>query len=70
VLSVRTSNQGTVNGYIRRDEERHKLKLLAVQFDGLLQVTDPKRLSETVRQGVGSGKAMGFGLLSLARPPA
>ena len=70
VLSVRTSNQDTVNGYIRRDEERHKLKLLAVQFDGLLQVTDPDRLRENVRQGVGSGKGLGFGLLSLARPPA
>ena len=70
VLSVRTSNQGTVNGYIRRDEERHKLKLLAVQFDGLLQVTDPNRLRETVRQGIGSGKSLGFGLPSLARPPA
>jgi CRISPR system Cascade subunit CasE len=70
VLSVRTSNQDTINGYIRRDEERHKLKLLAVQFDGLLQVTDPDRLCETVRRGVGSGKGLGFGLLSLARPPA
>jgi CRISPR system Cascade subunit CasE len=70
VLSVRTSNQDTINGYIRRDEERHKLKLLAVQFDGLLQVTDPDRLCDTVRRGVGSGKGLGFGLLSLARPPA
>ncbi len=70
VLSVRTSNQDTVNGYIRRDEERHKLKLLAVQFDGLLQVTDPDQLRESVRQGIGSGKALGVGLLSLARPPA
>lgn len=70
VLSVRTSNQDTVNGYIRRDEERHKLKLLAVQFDGLLQVTDPDQLRESVRQGIGSGKGLGFGLLSLARPPA
>jgi CRISPR system Cascade subunit CasE len=70
VLSVRTSNQDTVNGYIRHDKERHKLKLLAVQFDGLLQVTDPDRLCDTVRQGIGSGKGLGFGLLSLARPPA
>lgn len=69
VLSVRTSNQDSINGYIRHDEERHKLKLLAVQFDGLLQVTDPDRLREAVRQGVGSGKGLGFGLLSLARPP-
>jgi CRISPR system Cascade subunit CasE len=70
VVSVRTSNQDTINGYIRRDEERHKLKLLAVQFDGLLQVTDADQLCETVRRGVGSGKGLGFGLLSLARPQA
>jgi len=47
---------------------RRKLTLFAVQFDGLLQVTDPDRLRETVRQGIGSGKGFGFGLLSLARP--
>ncbi len=70
VLSARTGNQDTINGYIRRGEERHKLHLLAVQFDGLLQVADPDRLRETVRRGIGSGKGLGFGLLSLARPPA
>jgi CRISPR system Cascade subunit CasE len=47
---------------------RHKLTLFAVRFDGLLQVADPGRLRETVRQGIGSGKGLGFGLLSLARP--
>jgi len=70
VLSVRTSNQDIVSGRIHRDEVTHELRLLAVQFDGLLQVTDPERLRETVRRGIGSGKALGFGLLSLARPPA
>jgi len=71
VLSARTSSQDTVNGYIhRRGEARHKLNLLAVQFDGLLQVTDPDRLRETVQRGIGSGKGLGFGLLSLAKPPA
>lgn len=69
VLSARIGNQNTVNGHIRRGEERHKLKLLAVQFDGLLEVTDPDRLRETVRRGIGSGKGFGFGLLSLARLP-
>jgi CRISPR system Cascade subunit CasE len=69
VLAARTGGQDTVNGTIRRDGDRHKLNLLAVQFDGLLQVTDPDRLRETVRQGVGSGKGLGFGLLSLAPPP-
>jgi CRISPR system Cascade subunit CasE len=69
VLSVRTSNQSDVRGRIRRDKAIHKLRLLAVQFDGLLQATDPDHLRETIRQGIGSGKGLGFGLLSLAPPP-
>jgi len=39
---------------------------LAVQFDGRLRVTDPGALKEAVRSGIGSAKAYGFGLLSLA----
>jgi CRISPR system Cascade subunit CasE len=65
-LSVRTSGQDTLRGRVKRGEKTHSLRLLAVQFDGLLQVTDPDRLRETVRQGIGSGKGFGFGLLSLA----
>lgn len=70
VLSVRTGGQDTIRGRIHRDEETHNLHLLAVRFDGLLLVTDPGRLRESVCRGVGSGKALGLGLLSLARPPA
>jgi len=70
VLSARTSGNDIIRGRIRRNDQTHKVNLLAVQFDGLLQVTDPDRLRETVRQGIGSGKGLGFGLLSLARPPA
>ena len=70
ILSARTSNQAAVRGHIRRQQEEasHKLLFLAVQFDGLLQVADPERLVVTVHQGVGSGKGLGFGLLSLAPP--
>lgn len=46
---------------------KHDLKLLAAQFDGVLRVTDTTRVVETVARGIGSGKAFGFGLLSLAR---
>ena len=70
VLSARTSGNDVVRGRIRRNDQTHKVNLLAVQFDGLLQVTDPDLLCETVRRGIGSGKGLGFGLLSLARPPA
>lgn len=38
----------------------------AVQFDGVLVVTDPDKLREAVRNGIGPQKAYGFGLLSLA----
>lgn len=41
--------------------------LSATLFDGLLTVTDPARLREAVRGGVGPQKAYGFGLLSLAK---
>ena len=37
-------------------------------FDGYLQVSDPKKISQTLKGGIGSGKAFGFGLLSLAKP--
>jgi CRISPR system Cascade subunit CasE len=72
LLAARAGSESRVGGTIHREEESktHKLTLLAVQFDGLLQVTDPDRLRETVRCGVGSGKGLGFGLLSLAPRPA
>jgi CRISPR system Cascade subunit CasE len=68
LLSARSSGQEDVKGTIYRDKTKHPLKLAAVQFDGLLQVIEPDRMTETVRSGIGSGKGLGFGLLSLARP--
>ncbi|MCC7230143.1 MAG: type I-E CRISPR-associated protein Cas6/Cse3/CasE [Fimbriimonadaceae bacterium] len=37
-----------------------------VRFDGVLVVTDPDKLREAMRNGIGPQKAYGFGLLSLA----
>jgi len=37
-----------------------------VVFDGVLVVTDPEKLRQAVRNGIGTQKAFGFGLLSLA----
>jgi CRISPR system Cascade subunit CasE len=42
-----------------------KVPLIAVCFDGLLKVNDAERLREAVSSGIGSGKAFGFGLLSI-----
>jgi len=43
------------------------LSFRSVRFEGALRVTDPGRFEKTLAAGIGSGKAFGFGLLSLAR---
>lgn len=45
--------------------KRPKLTFEAVRFDGVLRVTDAARFRETLAHGIGSGKAFGFGLLSV-----
>ena len=54
------------HGTKRSSRGKHELSYLAVRFDGTLQVTDPARFAETLRQGIGPAKAFGFGLLSVA----
>ncbi len=38
----------------------------AVEFEGVLTVTDPAKFHETFTRGIGSAKAFGFGLLVIA----
>lgn len=45
-----------------------ELAWFAARFDGVLEVIDPDKVQQAVFNGIGSGKAFGFGLLSLARP--
>lgn len=42
------------------------LTLKAVQFDGILRVTDADAFRATLAEGIGPAKAFGFGLLSVA----
>lgn len=46
--------------------QRRRLTLGAVQIDGRLRVHDPEVLRDAVVAGIGGGRAMGLGLLSLA----
>ncbi len=69
VLGAQTSARSTLTGTIHRESGRsHRIKLVSVRFDGYLQVTDPDLLLQSVRCGIASGKGLGFGLLSLAKP--
>jgi len=66
LVSARTSNDTKVKGERRQVDERQELSFLSVQFDGVLQVKDPAALNIALQAGIGSGKGLGFGLLSLA----
>lgn len=44
-----------------------RISLRRVLFEGVLRVTEPSTLAQAVAQGIGHGKALGCGLLSLAR---
>ena len=67
VLAALAVREGFARGRKREGDAGFPLTHLAVRFDGTLEVTDPAQLIESVRDGIGSGKAFGFGLLSLAR---
>jgi CRISPR system Cascade subunit CasE len=66
LVSANTSNDGKAGGKLYREQDRHKLSFVSVQFDGVLQVQDPDLLVRSIGAGFGSGKGLGFGLLSLA----
>lgn len=59
-------SRGTeVAGWRAVGETRRRLTFAAVQFDGRLEVTDAEGFRRTLAEGIGSGKAYGFGLLSV-----
>ena len=49
-------------------DTKSSLPLYGVRFNGLLRVTNSEQLTAAISQGIGSAKAFGFGLLSLAQP--
>jgi CRISPR system Cascade subunit CasE len=68
IVAARSSGETTAGGTVYRNGNKHELTLFSVQFDGMLEVRDPEQVRSAVREGIGSAKAFGFGLLSLAPP--
>jgi len=71
LVSVQTSHgvpqvQATPRPRTRGDRDGRTLTFGSVQFDGVLSVTDADRFRHALTGGIGSGKAYGFGLLSVA----
>lgn len=67
IENVGVTPQGKVRGWAYMNGRRNDLILLAVQFDGVLRVTNADALLTALENGIGSAKGFGFGLLSLAR---
>ena len=66
----------SVGAYVRMGNERiqarqgskgNRIVLHTVLFEGLMLATDPTNLRQAVGAGLGHGKALGLGLLSLGR---
>ena len=51
--------------YVNKAREENGVRLRSVRYDGTLTVSDPTRFQNAMLQGIGPGKAFGFGLLSV-----
>jgi len=52
--------------YVKKGRDGNGQRLRSVRYDGILRVTNPEALRNTVIRGIGPGKAFGCGLLSTA----
>lgn len=53
---------------LQKPGRRDAIQFSTVDYEGLLEVTDPGRLIETLAQGIGRAKAFGCGLMLIRRP--
>ncbi|MEN6546861.1 MAG: type I-E CRISPR-associated protein Cas6/Cse3/CasE [Armatimonadia bacterium] len=59
---------GRGEGFQALQKGPQRLRMYSVLFEGLLQVQEAEGMAEAIRNGVGSGKGFGFGLLSVKSP--
>ncbi len=64
VLECAVSDRGIQ--FSRRRNGAAPLRHLCVDFEGIIEVTDAERFVSALERGIGSAKAFGFGLLSVA----
>ena len=62
-IDVRVSQEQMLGG---KQHNGNPIRIYSVLYDGFLSVTEPERFREALRTGIGHGKAMGLGLLSVA----
>ncbi len=62
-IDVRVSQEQMLGG---KQHTGNAIRIYSVLYDGFLSVTQVEKFREALRTGVGHGKAMGLGLLSVA----
>lgn len=62
-IDVRISQEQMLRGMQRSG---NGIRIYSVLYDGFLSVTEPEKFQEALQTGIGHGKAMGLGLLSVA----
>lgn len=78
ILNIRIRNDGMLNGIKKisqkkannqekNQSEHFKLSFYGVEFEGILKIINSKLFIKAMKQGIGSGKAFGFGFLTIAR---
>ncbi|MCF6278581.1 MAG: type I-E CRISPR-associated protein Cas6/Cse3/CasE, partial [Anaerolineales bacterium] len=69
ILSARVGNKSDQYGKLFKEKDKRKrMKFHAVLFEGVLKITDQVEFQKMLEAGIGPGKGLGFGLLSL--PPS
>lgn len=61
-IDVRISHEQMLRG---RQHSGNAIRIFSVLYDGILSVTEPNKFREALQTGIGHGKAMGLGLLSV-----
>lgn len=69
IADVRARPESKVIGWREVNDAaapKRRLTFAAVVFEGVLEITDADKFKQALANGIGSGKAYGFGLLSIA----
>jgi CRISPR system Cascade subunit CasE len=67
LLSARVSKESDQHGKLFKEKDKKKrMKFHAILFEGILEITNQAEFQKMLEGGIGPGKGLGFGLLSLA----
>ncbi len=65
ILYVNITRKEEITSKVNKNAK--KMIFYSVQFEGALQVIDPKLFRTALKYGIGSGKAFGFGFLTISK---